>query len=104
MAVTEQTDEALIDESAGIEFGSGQPRASTTAEQTKLTIASYNIRYAVGSHLISSGLLRRVGLNPPQPRAEKVAHNIKTASRAFTQGALLPPVDILALQEADKRT
>jgi endonuclease/exonuclease/phosphatase family metal-dependent hydrolase len=78
--------------------------ASTTAEQTRLTIASYNIRYAVGSHLISSGLLRRVGLNPPQPRTARVAENIKTASRVFADGVLLPPVDILALQEADKRT
>jgi endonuclease/exonuclease/phosphatase family metal-dependent hydrolase len=43
-------------------------------------------------------------LNPPQPRAEKVAVNIRTATTAFSNGALLPPVDILALQEADKRT
>src|SRR4029077_2180743 len=65
---------------------------------------SYNIRYAVGSQLISSGLWRRLGWNPPQPRSEKVAENISTASRAFADGALLPPVDILALQEADKWT
>ena len=104
MAVIEQLAVPFIDESASIEFGNAWPRASTTAEQTKLIIASYNIRYAVGSHLISTGLLRRLGLNPPQPRAEKVADNIRTASQAFTIGTLLPPVDILALQEADKRT
>jgi len=104
MAVVEQPAVPFIDESVSIEFGRAEPRASTTADQTKLTIASYNIRYAVGSHLISSGLLRRLRFNPPQPRAKKVANNIRTATQAFSSGSLLPPVDILALQEADKRT
>lgn len=104
MRVIEQSAVPLIDEAASIEFGSVAPEASATGEHTKLIIASYNIRYAVGSRLISSGLLRRIGLNPPQPRAARVAHNIKTASQTFSDGALLPPVEILALQEADKRT
>lgn len=104
MAAIEQTAEPHSDESVSIEFGQAPPRVSSAAEQTKLVIASYNIRYAVGAHLVSSGLWRRVGLNPPQPRALRVANHIETASQAFTNGALLPPVDILALQEADKRT
>ena len=104
MAVIEQRAIPLVDESVSIEFGRARRRASPTAEKTKLTVASYNIRYAVGSHLISSGLLRRIGLNPPQPRAERVADNIQTANGAFSNGVLLPPVDILALQEADKQT
>lgn len=104
MAVIEPTAAALVDESPDFEFGQVPDASPTSAERTKLTIASYNIRYAVGSHLISSGLLRRIGLNPPQPRAARVADNIKTASSAFSQGVLLPPVDILALQEADKGT
>lgn len=104
MATLEQATVPFIDESATIEFGRAQPRASIPAQQTSLIIASYNIRYAVGSHLIFSGLCRRLGFNPPQPRAAKVGGNIKTASQAFSDGVLLPPVDILALQEADKGT
>ena len=105
MAVIEQATGLLIDDDPiGIEFGRARPRAPATVPQTKLTIASYNIRYAVGSHLISTGLVRRLGFNPPQPRAERVAENIKIASQVFSNGLLLPPVDILALQEADKRT
>lgn len=94
----------FIEESTSIEVGSVAPRSITPATQTKLIIASYNIRYAVGSHLISSGLLRRLGINPPQPRAARVAANIKTAAHAFANGSILPAPDILALQEADKRT
>ncbi len=67
-------------------------------------LASYNIRYGVGSHLISSGLLRKIGINVPRPRAEAVAQNLKTAGRVFSDNALLPHPDILALQEADKET
>jgi endonuclease/exonuclease/phosphatase family metal-dependent hydrolase len=37
-------------------------------------------------------------------RPQHVAQLISDAASAFTQGKLLPPVDILALQEADKRT
>src|SRR6266446_2641351 len=104
VAVIKQRANPFVEESISIEFGRARRRASPTSEQTKLTVASYNIRYAVGSHLISTGLLRRIGLNPPQPRSEKVADNIKTANDALSNGALLPPVDVLALQEADKRT
>ena len=71
---------------------------------TKLVVASYNIRYARGSHLISGGLLRKVGLQPRQGRDKTVRQNIGMAAAAFTEGSLLPPVDLLALQEADKST
>ena len=37
-------------------------------------------------------------------RNEQVARNIATAARAFSEGRLLPGVDVLALQEADKET
>src|ERR1044072_1978361 len=70
----------------------------------RLVLASYNIRYAVGSGLISSGLMRKVGYNFPTHRAEAVAQNIRTAAAAFSNNSLLPPPDILALQEADKAT
>jgi endonuclease/exonuclease/phosphatase family metal-dependent hydrolase len=67
-------------------------------------LASYNIRYAVGSHLISSGLMRKVGYNFPTRRGAAVLRNIGTAAAAFSNNSLLPPPDILALQEADKET
>ena len=73
-------------------------------QPSRLVIASYNIRYAVGSHLISSGLLRKLGLNFPSNRSVAVARNIRHAAEAFSLNSLLPPPDILALQEADKET
>ena len=78
--------------------------ASESADRSSLVLASYNIRYAVGRYLISSGLLRKAGINRPHPRAKAVAHNLKTAARVFSDNALLPRPDILALQEADKAT
>ena len=73
-------------------------------KRSKLVLASYNIRYAVGQHLISSGLLRKAGFNFPRNRADAVARNIHTAGLAFSENTLLPRPDILALQEADKET
>jgi len=69
-----------------------------------MIIASYNIRYARGPYLISGGLRRKMGLMSLAGRPEHVARQISTAARAFTEGKLLPPVDVLALQEADMRT
>ena len=73
-------------------------------DRSSFVLASYNIRYGVGRHLISSGLLRRIGINVPRPRAEAVALNLKTAARIFSDNTFLPQPDILALQEADKET
>ena len=70
---------------------------------SSFVVASYNIRYAVGQFLIPTGLMRKVGYNLPQPRPERVGENIGDAARAF-KSSLLPHVDILALQEADKGT
>jgi endonuclease/exonuclease/phosphatase family metal-dependent hydrolase len=69
-----------------------------------LVFASYNIRYAVGSRLVSSGLMRKVGYSFPTQRQDAVAQNIRTAASAFSKNSLLPPPDVLALQEADKET
>jgi endonuclease/exonuclease/phosphatase family metal-dependent hydrolase len=88
----------------GIEIGNQTAPHEEGGKRSSLILASYNIRYAVGSHLISSGLLRKVGYNFPRPRAEAVARNIQTAARGFSDNVLLPPPDILALQEADKET
>ncbi len=97
-----------LKESEKIEIGDTQrvqqfePTAGKNA--TTIVVASYNIRYAVGRFLISGGLLRKAGLWPSARRNEQVAANIRAAAHAFSDGSLLPAVDVLALQEADKKT
>lgn len=71
---------------------------------SKVIIATFNIRYAVGSHLISGSLLRRVGLGMPRRKPSLVSNNIQRAAVALSAGTDMPRVDILALQEADKQT
>jgi endonuclease/exonuclease/phosphatase family metal-dependent hydrolase len=94
----------LIDKIEEVEFGRSATNQMALSERSKLIVASYNIRYGVGRYLISSGLARRAGLNLPRHRTATIANNLKTAARTFTAGTLIPPVDILALQEADKET
>ena len=79
-------------------------QSSVDGKKSRLILASYNIRYAVGSFLIATGLGRKFGYNFPTKRAEAIGRNINTAARAFSENVLLPPPDILALQEADKAT
>ena len=93
-------------ESEKIEFGdiqsSQQTNRTSAGKASSIVVASYNIRYAVGPFLISGGLLRKAGMSRSKRRADQVAQNIATAARAFSEGQLLPSVDVLALQEADK--
>lgn len=93
----------IRDDSPVIETGS-YASATTQQNPSKLVIATYNIRYGVGSFLISGSLLRRVGLSLPRRRASLVARHLSRAARALTDGKRLPPADIVALQEADKET
>ena len=93
-----------LKESEQIEFGELQAAGKSRESVSKLTVASYNIRYAVGRFLISGGLLRKARVQSAKGRERSVAENIRTAARAFNGGVLLPRVDVLALQEADKRT
>jgi endonuclease/exonuclease/phosphatase family metal-dependent hydrolase len=94
-----------LKDSEKIEFGYAHADSKLTNNAaSSIIIASYNIRYAVGSYLISNGLLRKIGLRGDRNRASQVGSNIQAASRAFTEGKLLPRVDVLALQEADKQT
>lgn len=95
-----------LQESEKIEFGGLGNSAGEGAnpDASKIIIASYNIRYAVGQFLISSGLLRKAGILGSRQRDSKVAKHIHAAARAFSDATLLPRVDLLALQEADKRT
>jgi len=53
-----------LQESEKIEFGGLSNSAGENAnpEASKIVVASYNIRYAVGQFLISSGLLRKAGI------------------------------------------
>lgn len=94
-----------LKESEKIEFGDGQQHVDVDpTTPATIVVASYNIRYAVGSRLISGGLMRKLGLGRPQRRANLVAQHLRSAALAFSEGRLLPKVDVLALQEADKRT
>jgi endonuclease/exonuclease/phosphatase family metal-dependent hydrolase len=104
MSALEQTQLPFLDEAEKIEFGAVPSAVSDNSERSTLIIASYNIRYAVGRFLISSGVLRKAGINAPLGRAAAVERNISTAAAAFSAGRLLPRTDILALQEADKQT
>lgn len=97
-----------VEESERIE--SGYARSATKAAHSAISshstivVASYNIRYAAGSRLISGGLLRKVSGPRHAQRHARVARNIETAARAFSDGKLLPRPDVIALQEADKVT
>ncbi|HLN98005.1 MAG TPA: endonuclease/exonuclease/phosphatase family protein [Pyrinomonadaceae bacterium] len=94
-----------LKEAEKIEIGEAQSTAiKTSAVDSTIVVASYNIRYAVGRFLISGGLLRKAGLRGSARRDQKVAGNIRAAARAFSEGRLMPRVDVLALQEADKHT
>src|SRR5882762_9873128 len=96
-----------LKDSEKIEIGYAHADGEVTnnaADASSIIVASYNIRDAVGSYLISNGLLRKIGLRGDRNRAGQVGSNIETAARAFTAGQLLPRVDVLALQEADKQT
>ena len=86
-----------------LEFG---PRNNHDVDPTRsrLVIASYNIRYARGPYLISGGVRRKLGLMSLRSRPQHVSRMIADSARAFSGGQLLPLVDVLALQEADKRT
>jgi endonuclease/exonuclease/phosphatase family metal-dependent hydrolase len=96
------------DDSPDIETGSfardANSEAAHQAPRSRLVVASYNIRYAVGSMLISGSLLRRVGVSRPRRRPALVARHLKLAARALLDGRRLPRADIVALQEADKET
>lgn len=97
-----------LKESEKLELGYAQSSAevtkATVGSPATIVVASYNIRYAVGSRLISGGLLRKAGLSRLRRREQLVAANVRTAALAFSDGELLPCVDVLALQEADKET
>ena len=94
-----------LKESEKIELGLSESAVeSFAAAPATIVVASYNIRYAVGSFLISGGLMRKAGLCKEYGRDRQVGENIKAAALAFSQGRVLPRVDVIGLQEADKQT
>jgi endonuclease/exonuclease/phosphatase family metal-dependent hydrolase len=87
-----------------IERGDFATRTASTEASSRLVVVTYNIRYAVGSHLIGGSLLRRAGLGWPGRRPRLVESNIRKAARILTDGAEMPRADVVALQEADRAT
>ena len=83
------------------DFAPGLP---PTGRPPRLVVVTYNIRYAVGSHLIGGSLLRRAGLGWPSRRPRLVGGNIRKAARILSGGGAMPPADVVALQEADRGT
>lgn len=105
MATLQQaTGTFLTAAASAIETGSYAPSTSLPAKLSTIIVASYNIRYGVGSRLIGGGLGRRLGLSMPRRRPQLVERNLEKAARALTDGKRLPPPQILALQEADRET
>jgi endonuclease/exonuclease/phosphatase family metal-dependent hydrolase len=104
MALPEQSSTPFLDGAAPLETGFRDAPNSAGPSPSRVVVGSYNIRYGVGHRLISSGVLRKIGINSPRHRTMAVAENIRNAAKAFSSGDVCPPVDILALQEADKST
>lgn len=87
-----------------IERGDFAARTPSAEGPQRLVLVTYNIRYAVGSHLIGGSLLRRAGLGWPGRRPRLVGENIRKAAGILADGSLLPRADVVALQEADRGT
>jgi endonuclease/exonuclease/phosphatase family metal-dependent hydrolase len=86
-----------------VERGDFAPHAGVAAA-SRLVVATYNIRYAVGSHLIGGSLLRRAGLGRPARRSSLIRGNISKAARLLSDGERMPRADVVAIQEADRGT
>jgi endonuclease/exonuclease/phosphatase family metal-dependent hydrolase len=103
MAITEKERAEIAGAATGgVEVDDFAP--PDAAPGATLVLASFNIRYAVGSFLITGSLGRRLGLTRPRRRPRLVARHLRGAAIALSDGQRLPPADIVALQEADKLT
>lgn len=89
--------------SGEVERGGFAPPPDGTV-QHRLVLVSYNIRYAVGSYLITGSLLRRMRIRLAGRRPALVARHIKRAAQALSGKGRFPRADVIALQEADKET
>jgi endonuclease/exonuclease/phosphatase family metal-dependent hydrolase len=79
-------------------------QAADNPAPNNIVVCSYNIRYGRGSHLISGGILRKVGAINHKRRPDLISQHISLAAKAFSDGRLLPAPHIILLQEADKGT
>lgn len=105
MATPGRASENIPDNSDNrLEVGSYASAAETGAASSTLVVATFNIRYAVGSFLISGSVARRLGLKMPARRPQLVARNLQRAAKLLSDGDRLPAPQILALQEADHQT
>jgi endonuclease/exonuclease/phosphatase family metal-dependent hydrolase len=93
-----------LNDSEKLEFGDVTRPSFAIGSSAKLVVASYNIRYAVGRFLISSGLLRKFGISGNRKRAKQVGENIRQVAEVLRSAKIMPIPDVLALQEADKET
>jgi endonuclease/exonuclease/phosphatase family metal-dependent hydrolase len=87
-----------------LEFGDPKHHQIAVQTSSKLVVASYNIRYAVGRFLISSGLLRKLGISSNSKRTHQVGENIRQVAKVLNSAKLMPIPDVVALQEADRQT
>ncbi len=69
-----------------------------------IIVSTFNIRYAAGPRLISGNLLRRLGLDRPASRPALIDKNLEAAAGMFSSSTIMPPADIIAIQEADIET
>jgi endonuclease/exonuclease/phosphatase family metal-dependent hydrolase len=88
----------------GIRFGGSGAAWSEHSNRSTFIFSTFNIRYAVGSRLISGSLLRRLGLTGHSRRPDVINRNIETAAGFLSNGKHIPRPDIVALQEADVGT
>ncbi|HKQ99858.1 MAG TPA: endonuclease/exonuclease/phosphatase family protein [Pyrinomonadaceae bacterium] len=105
MTTIERVSEPLFETAPeGVELDDFTPTGRLETARRTLVIVSYNIRYAVGSFLITGSIGRRLGLRRPKRRPLLVERHLESAALALSNGVRLPVADIVALQEADKRT
>jgi len=69
-----------------------------------IILSTFNIRYAAGARLISGSFLRRLGLGSLARRPALIDKNLEAAARIFSSDTIMPPADIIAIQEADIET
>src|SRR2546423_14181242 len=91
-----------LKDSEKLESGGALPQPIRDREGSKLVLASYNIRYAVGRFLIGSGLLRKVGISGNRKRAHQDGKNINLSAQVFSSAPLMTFPDGLGILEADK--
>jgi endonuclease/exonuclease/phosphatase family metal-dependent hydrolase len=87
-----------------IRFGGAEAAELEHSNRSTFVLSTLNIRYAVGSRLISGSFLRRLGITGHSRRREVIASNIEKAAGFLSDGKYIPRPDIVALQEADVGT